>query len=381
MTHFELTEAAWPDLASKLPASLDLEASARSCKALQRPRGVRSGADLLRLALSYVMGLSLRGTAAWAELASIARVSDVALLNRLRKAADWLGTIVASILAERMALAAPATGEAVRRLRLIDATVLTGPGGAQWRLHMSYDLTDQRIAQVALSDGSGAESLRRFACSPGEVAIVDRGHAKAGDLADWQARDGDFIVRIGWTALRLRQADGKPFDLGALFDTLPEHGTADLAVAVALDRAATRLLPLRLVVKALGAADAERNRERARKRAKRQGKAVQAMTLRAAGFVLLLTSLDGRHCAARDVLAFYRLRWQIELAFKRLKSIVHLDDLPAKDPDLVRSWIYAKLIVALLLEDTTRVALDSPPCAEPCKTAQRLDLAHATSAA
>lgn len=346
---------------SKLPASLDLEASAQAHKALQRRRAVKSGGDLLRLALSYVMGLSLRGTAAWAELGAIALLSDVALLNRLRKAADWLGAIVAAILAERMVLAAPAAAGAVLRLRLIDATMLTGPGGGQWRLHVSYDLTGQRIAQVELTDAGGAESLRRFACGPDEVAVIDRGYAKAGDLAHWRAQDGDFIVRTGWNALRLRQADETPFDLGALFDSLPEHGVGDVAVAVAVDRAGAQLVPLRLVVLALSDADAERNRERARKRAKKQGKAVQAMTLRAAGFVLLLTSLDAGRCAAQDVLAFYRLRWQIELAFKRLKSILHLDDLPAKDPDLVRSWIYAKLIIALLLEDTMAVALDSPP--------------------
>lgn len=379
MTHLELSDAAWVGLASRLPAWLDLEASARSYKALQRPRRVRSGADLLRLALSYVMGLSLRSTAAWAAVASIAHLSDVALLNRLRKAADWLGMIVASILTERLALAAPSP--AVQRLRLIDATVLTGPGGAQWRLHMSYELAGQRIAAVTLTEGCGAESLRRFACAPGEVALIDRGYAKAGDLAQWRAQAGDFIVRTGWNALRLCTPQGSPFDLAAVFERLPEHGIADVALAVALDRAGTQLLPLRLVVLALGAGEAERNRQRARRRAKKQGKRIQPMTLRAAGFVLLLTSLDAEHCAAQDVLAFYRLRWQIELAFKRLKSVVHLDDLPAKDPALVRSWVYAKLIVALLLEDTTRVALGAPPWAKPRPASQPLDLAHAASAA
>jgi hypothetical protein len=379
MTHLELNEAAWPELAVRLPASLDLEASARAYKALQRPRGVRSGSDLLRLALSYVMGLSLRGTAAWAELAAVARLSDVALLNRLRKAADWLGAIVASILAERMTL--PVACSAPLHVRLIDATMLTAPGGAQWRLHVSYDLAGQRIADVTLTTDDEAESLRRFACTAGEVAVADRGYAKTGDLARWRAQEGDFIVRTGWNALRLCTPQGTPFDLAGVFERLPEHGIADVAVAVALDRACTRLLPLRLVVLALGAGDAERNRRRARRRAKKQGKRIQPMTLRAAGFVLLLTSLDSARCAAHDVLELYRLRWQIELAFKRLKSIVHLDGLPAKDPDLVRSWIYAKLIVALLLEDTTRVALDSPPCAEPCKTTQRLALAHPAATA
>ena len=77
--------------------------------------------------------------------------------------------------------------------------------------------------------------------------------------------------------------------------------------------------------------------------------------------MLILTSLDVAQFSAEDILAIYRLRWQIELLFKRLKSLLHLDELPAKDPDLVRCWIYAKLIAALLLEEVAGPFLDSPP--------------------
>ena len=83
-------------------------------------------------------------------------------------------------------------------------------------------------------------------------------------------------------------------------------------------------------------ADAAQSRRKARRRSRRQGKAVSANTLKAAGYVLLLTSLDAGRAAAADVLALYRVRWQIELVFKRLKSLLDLAALPAKDPDLAR---------------------------------------------
>ncbi|WP_371033311.1 transposase [Methylosinus sp. PW1] len=45
---------------------------------------------------------------------------------------------------------------------------------------------------------------------------------------------------------------------------------------------------------------------------------------------MLATSLSPNDHPGADVLALYRLRWQIELAFERLKSLLWLDCLPAK---------------------------------------------------
>jgi hypothetical protein len=360
MTPKRITGSDFEALLARLPGALDLEATARTSGALKRRRGVGSATSLLRLALGYaVCGMSLRNAAAWAEIGEIAKVSDVALLNRLRKAAVWLGQIVGSILAARMG---PAGSQ--RRWRLVDATTLSCPGSrsTDWRVHVSCTLGPQpRIEQVELTDGRGSESLSRFTYGPGDIAVGDRGLAKAGDLARHRACGADVIVRTGWNCVRLRQLDGRSFDLFAALDAIPHEGVGDLPVAVALDRANTQLVPMRLIVKRLSAAEAKRCRQRAQRKSRKQGKALQPQTLQAAGYVLILTSLDVAQFAAEDILAIYRLRWQIELLFKRLKSLLHLDELPAKDPDLVRCWIYAKLIAALLLEEVAGPFLDSPP--------------------
>jgi IS4 transposase len=77
---------------------------------------------------------------------------------------------------------------------------------------------------------------------------------------------------------------------------------------------------------------------------------------------LLLTSLPDEY-AAKPILELYRLRWQIELLFKRFKSLIGLGDLPAKQRNLARSWIFGKLILALLVERTARKLAASSPCA------------------
>ena len=97
-------------------------------------------------------------------------------------------------------------------------------------------------------------------------------------------------------------------------------------------------------------------------RAIKAGKKVDPRSLQAAGYVLLLTSLPDEH-TPEAILQLYRLRWQIELLFKRFKSLIGLGDLPAKQRSLARSWIFGKLILALLVERTARKLADASPCA------------------
>jgi len=377
MTPKRISEDELPSLLARLPKTIDLESSAARSRALVRRRGVKSAASLLRLALGYAAcGLSLRAAAAWAEVAAVASLSDVALLNRLRRAADWLGEIFGTLLSERLSETVTSTDE--YRLRLVDATTLCHPGSRKtnWRLHIRCRLGARpQIEQVELSDEHGGETLRRFGRSPGDIEICDRGYAKATDLAAVVEAGSDFIVRTGWGSVGLRCPDGAPFDLFAALDGLPELGSAEATVALTLDRTGRKLLPVRLVMLRVSEAAAERSRRRARRKSRKQGKTIRGKTLRAAGFVLLLTSLPAERFSADDILALYRLRWQIELVIKRLKSILHLDQLPAKDPNLARAWIYSKLIAALLLDEITGQVLDTSPCAERNGAATRLTLA------
>jgi hypothetical protein len=50
------------------------------------------------------------------------------------------------------------------------------------------------------------------------------------------------------------------------------------------------------------------------------------------------------------VLELYRIRWQIEMHIKRMKSIVHIGDIPAHRVDAERTYLLAKLILALIVE-------------------------------
>ena len=73
-----------------------------------------------------------------------------------------------------------------------------------------------------------------------------------------------------------------------------------------------------------------------------------------------MTSLAAAEFAADDVLALYRLRWRVELGFKRLKSVIGLHGPPGTDERSARPYVLAHLVMLLLLEPSVDALEDSP---------------------
>lgn len=350
----------WSSALAGISELVPLEETARNFKAFVRARGVKSAGDLLRLALIYAGGNSLRGSSAWAQASAIAEVSGPALYRRLGNAADWLGFIAGKLLeANRPQIGGTWAGW---RLRVVDASTICQPGaeGTTWRLHVSYDLSGG-VDDFELTDDRGAERLTRFTWQPGDIGLGDRGYARPGDFAPVLDSGAHLVVRTGWNSLRLLTPKGELFDLFATLAKL-KGDAENHQVLVDTHDPARPFLPLRLIIGRLPPDKAEIARKKVMARAIKAGKKVDPRSLQAAGFVMLLTSLPDEY-AAKAILELYRLRWQIELLFKRFKSLLGLGDLPAKQRNLARSWIFGKLILALLVERTARKLAESSPCA------------------
>ena len=356
-------EYQWPYLLSFLPPEHELERTARETGALRRKRQVRSASALLRLAFAYgFCGLTLRQTAAWAEVVDVASLSDVALLKRLRSASEWLGLLLGLKLAERAP--PPLQNGRKLRLRLVDATTISKPGstGTDWRVHMRYDLAKLSINHVELTDHRGGETLTRFQFEAGDVVVGDQGYAHRRGIYAAVAAGADFLIRINWQNVPLEHQGGEPLDIIDVLRGLPEVDAGDFDVRVkrsAKDKIPA--VPARLVAVRKSESAAEAARRRVMKERIKKSRALDPRTLEAASYIFVLTSLPRDVVAAKDVLDIYRFRWQIELAFKRMKSLLSLGDLPARDPPLARCFIYTKLLAALLLEDFTNEFLAFSP--------------------
>ena len=74
---------------------------------------------------------------------------------------------------------------------------------------------------------------------------------------------------------------------------------------------------MRLIAAKFNAQTAQRARIRRRRKAQKAGRTITAPTLLVAGWLLLITTLETGTWSAADVLDVYRVRWHVELVFKK----------------------------------------------------------------
>lgn len=343
----------WRLIESMLPAGwMD---KARELHALRRTRGFADARALLQVMLIHLAeGCGLRETVTRAALAGIADVSDVALLKRLKSCErwfEWMAQQMRASLAPRedvWAQRAPAL-LSERRLRVVDGSMVKEPGptGSQWRLHYAIGLPELECQEVHLSSRDEGETLKRFLVSAGDIFVADRGYANPGGIAHVKQHRADVIVRLNLVTLPLYAPDSQErWDILEHVRGIAVGQPRSWAVSVRPSKAGPAITGRLCAVRksAQAAADA---RERAARESRSGGHALQPQTLEAADYIFVFTTLDDS-VAADQVMEIYRLRWQIEIEFKRLKSLVQLGHLKKHDAQAARSWLQGKLLVALL---------------------------------
>jgi hypothetical protein len=346
MVHDALPEE-WEILRQWLPE--DLDARARQHQFFQRARGLTDGERWLRLILMHVAGgLSLEQTVLRARELGLAEISAVALFKRLRKAAGWLQNLCQHLLAEQQRLLGRSVWPSEYRIRAIDATDIQEPGstGTAWRLHYGIRLPELVCDHYELTDNTGGEKLGRFEFAAGQLILVDRGYSHRAGAAKVLESGAALILRWNPAVLPVTAAGGAEFDLLARLRRLPKRTAQEWNVQFEYQG---KTYPLRLCAIRKSRVASARARRKVLRKAQRNGTQAQAQSLELAEYVLALTSLPPKFSAAAT-LQLYRCRWQVELAFKRLKSLLGAGHVPKSDDQSAHAWMQAKILTALLLE-------------------------------
>ena len=206
-----------------------------------------------------------------------------------------------------------------------------------WRIHSAFDLPAERFGHFELTDQHGGETLDRIPVVKGEIRIADRAYLQPDRIAIVLEQGADVLIRAGWRNARWLDAEGKPFDLLVAFREASERGLIDRPIFIG--RKGGEPLALRLVAAKKSEQAAAEARRKARRDAQREGYQISKGALAAAEWVILVTSLAPEAFPTADVLALYRLRWRIELGFKRLKSLIGLKGPPGIDERSARPYL------------------------------------------
>lgn len=198
-------------------------------------------------------------------------------------------------------------------------------------LHATMSLRYDNLTSVTLTADSECE--RHHVPEPEELRnklfLADRGYDSTPFMKAIDEAGGHFcirirscldpvVVQIHRQAKRYRALEGKR--LSAVLDRLPKSKSHDIDVAWMARDGSPRLL-FRLVLNHHGAEH---------------------------GWMRVMTNLSREDFAAHGVLNAYRLRWQVELYFKELKSYANLHAFSTTKPHIAEGLVWASLCAAFL---------------------------------
>lgn len=340
-------DESWEIIRSLLPS--DLDALAKETGFVKRLRGFDSVETIARLLLMHGSGLSLEQTAIRADAHGLAGTSAVALHGRLKTSGQFFKTLCEHVRKRIMSRADENPWPKGWTFRAIDATEVSEPGptGSKWRVHYSLRLPNLVCDSFEVTGSSKGESLKHWKISSNEVVIADRAYSHRQPLAELSGRNAYFVVRFNSGLFPLVDQRESPVDLVKLLRPLRIGRAQSYNVFF---QSEGKLHPVRLCAIKKTKEAAELSRKKARRRAQRDGSAVKELTVFLADYVLILSNLPEQEWPAGMILDLYRCRWQVELAFKRLKSLLQLGHLPKGDPGTAEAWMHLKLLLALIIE-------------------------------
>jgi hypothetical protein len=311
---------------------------------------ITKAADLMRFLLVHtVADIPLRQTVAIVAEAGGPDISHVVLSKRLMRAEGYLHELVARMLGPALD-ASPETWGGYD-VCAVDASIGCRPGSLNGdvRMHTLLRVTEMRYVHVEVTSLKEGESLHRYDLQPGMLVLGDRGYCQAGAIVSAVKKGADVLIRLNRGSLIPERPDGSTFHVMPWLRQLEGHRADEQRVVICWTDASKEKhrIDARVCAVRLPGREAEKARQRLRKE---QGADVSEEALEAAGYVALITTALRERLSAARCIELYRLRWQIELLFKRWKSLLGFDRIPNYREDAIRAWLYGKVLAAMLLE-------------------------------
>ena len=287
------------------------------------------------------------------------RITDQAVWKRLQRCAPFLKALVKRMLPLDTLPPMPP----YLRFFACEGTTVQCPGAtsSDYRLHLVINLVTLGLHDVQVTETQIGESLKQYQLHAGDVLVGDQGYCSyAGILHTVYQQHADVLVR--WNhqrALYDPHAPNRALDFCTLLKTQAPGTIASRAVVLKYaDTSKTkdqRTLHGTLHVYRMQEKEAQAARKKVSRKHQKKQRKLSTKTLFLRQFVCVFTSLSSNVLCGETALALYRCRWQIELAIKRMKSLLHIDKLRTKQcSKLAEVYLYSKIIYQLVVEHAMR---------------------------
>jgi hypothetical protein len=314
----------WDQAREFLPDELD--ALALETGALVRRRVFKTGEQLLRACLLYADSNSFRTSSALVRGSGLANVSSEALFYRLGVCEQFLEKVLGHLV--NLAVRGPVAS----RVLLVDATSISGHGskGTDFRVHVAYEPVRAVPCSVLVEDASIGEQLSLHGLQPGSLAVADRGYGTPRNIDSALTSGVDVLVRVHRGQMRFLNGSDNKVDWSLLESQVPETGTVGFSMTMPVPPP-----------------EARNNWNLAKAMRTHEVRLIGARSKRGE-VIWLLTNLPDTSLSAQTACELYRIRWQVELYFKRLKSLGGVGDQLSRDGPTSRSSLLAKMIIMVL---------------------------------
>jgi len=338
----------WEIIRRFLP--IDLEEKAKEYKVLEKKRKFKTAENLIRVLLIHFLdSLSLRETCAKARIGNLVDISDVGLLKKIKNSKDWLNWIVQETIKNFLHIETEKIEIMNKyRIRIIDGTNISEPGstGSDWRIHYSINLKSLSCDEVKVTDIKTGETFKNFTVEKNDILIGDRGYCHKNGVQHVLENGGHILVRMN-TNLPIYNKKGDRKKLIDDFKNLKIGECQEWIGYIKTEKG--EFIPGRICAIRKTSYQTEKARQKATSASRKKKHKIKEDTLAYAEYIYVFTTLP-KEIDSSQVLELYRSRWQIELVFKKLKSLIGLGHIPKQNPDSAKAWLQGKLLAALLIE-------------------------------
>jgi hypothetical protein len=347
----------WREFLELLPKGW--EEKAKELGALVRGRNIKTTEELFALLMTYIGNdVSMQTTSTIFSLTMGIKLAKSAVFHRIKSSCEWMRWM-AKELCENEGMAIPKPEFLGKRsVILVDASdeAVHGSKKSDYRLHYAFDLFQFKSREIELTKAAEGEKLSRYKVMQGDVFIADRTYCTIRGIEHILEGQGEFLLRYRSNAFNLYNEDGEKVDLLSCIRHLNEYESTDIRCFYKLPNHNRR--PIRIVVmKKDKAAIEQAKRKMLQKASKQQREAAKVETLELNEYIVLATNLEFTNT---QILELYRVRWQIEQVFYRLKSLYNYDEVPCENPETAQAWFYGKILLGALCEKIIKQHVFSP---------------------